>query len=44
MNKTNMTFIKGNESLSTDELFQSDNMLKVRFPTNAKFKKQGIGK
>ena len=23
MNKTNMTFIKGNESLSTDELFQS---------------------
>lgn len=43
MNKTNMTFIKGNESLSTDELFQSDNMLKVRFPTNAKFKKQGIG-
>jgi hypothetical protein len=43
MNKTNMTFIKGNESLSTDELFQSDNMIKVRFPVNAQSKARGIG-
>ena len=31
-----MTFIRGNESLPTDELFQSDNMIKVRFPVNAR--------
>ena len=43
MNKTNMTFIKGNESLPTDELFQSDNMIKVRFPVNAQSKAKGIG-
>ena len=43
MNKTNMTFIKGNESLPTDELFQSDNMIKVRFPVNAQSKARGIG-
>ena len=42
MNK-NMAFIKGNKSLPTDELFQSDNMLKVRFPVNAESKKRGIG-
>ena len=43
MNKTNMTFIKGNQSLPTDELFQSDNMIKVRFPVNAQSKAKGIG-
>ena len=43
MNKTNMTFIKGNQSLPTDELFQSDNMIKVRFPVNAQSKARGIG-
>ena len=42
MNK-NMAFIKGNKSLPTDELFQSDNMLKVRFPVNAQSKAKGIG-
>tara|TARA_R100000900_G_scaffold20124_1_gene16457 strand:+ start:187 stop:507 length:321 start_codon:yes stop_codon:yes gene_type:complete len=43
MNKTNMTFIRGNQSLPTDELFQSDNMIKVRFPVNAQSKARGIG-
>ena len=43
MPKTNMTFIKGNQSLPTDELFQSDNMIKVRFPVNAQSKARGIG-